>query len=773
VADPTSPRTRQMAGAQEFVAAADFDISRCISAIARHKLLIATTVALSLALCSLVIASVRPLYRADAQIMIDPRQANVVDVKSVVPGFDLSSNSSAAIIATQVGILRSEPVMREVIERLNLANDPRLLRQGRFSVLRWSFLADYIDPLFTRLEPTAQEEAPHSPSIGNPPSTESGVFNGRERALSAAVARYQRDLRIDNDGRSFLITVEFKSTDKALAALIANTHAEVYLAQQQRERTRLEQTANKWLADQNAQLKSNLVRAEQAVQQYRQQHRLVALPGGDGRPTSELQQQLVELNTQLALARADGAQKQAQADALRRILTSPDPAEAMQSVSQIVSSPLIDQLRAQETEVLRREAELTTQYGDKYPAVLQIRGELGSVRTKIRQEIERIAGSVERDAGVALAREASLRDNLARLGRDTDAQNALEIKLRGLQQEADAARDVYQNFLNRQKEIAAQLGLQQPDARVIATASVPLRPYFPNVMLLLSLTAAASSLGGVGLSLLVDRYSKGFRSSGQVEQHCGVPVLGTLSTLKPPLFRRAQPADCVVERPSSVFAEQIHEIRFACQNAVGRDGGKTLLVTSCLPNEGKSVLALSLARSLALSGYRVLLCDCDLRRSSVGRLIADREEAQGFADYLRGSCAWEDVVRKDPLSGLHYTRPSKPPRSPGALLVPDNIAAGFAVLRQRYQYIVVDSPPLAPVADARALAPVADCCIFVVRWIKTPRALVEALLQRLVSSSSAPVGVVLTRVDMNSTARFETRDVEKYYRKYRKYYANG
>jgi polysaccharide biosynthesis transport protein len=287
------------------------------------------------------------------------------------------------------------------------------------------------------------------------------------------------------------------------------------------------------------------------------------------------------------------------------------------------------------------------------------------------------------------------------------------------------------------------------------------------------LTLAASSFGGVGLSLLADRYSKGFRSSGQVEELCGIPVLGALSDLKGSLFRRSQPADCVVEHPSSVFAEQIHEIRFASQNAVGRDGGKTLLVTSCLPDEGKSVLALSLARSLALSGHRVLLCDCDLRHSSIGRLIGENEESQGFADYLRGTCAWEDILRRDPLSGLHYTRPSRPPHSPGALLAPDNLAASFAVLRQRYQYIVVDSPPLAPVADARALAQVADCSIFVVRWIKTPRALVQALLQRLVSATSAPVGVVLTRVDMNDTARFESSDVEKHYRKYRKYYANG
>ncbi len=751
----------------EPLAPADGDIARHLSALRRHKLLIGATIIVSLALCLGAILSLRPLYRAEAAIVIDPRQTNIVDVKSVVPGFDLTSTAGSAIITTQTGILRGEPLIREVIERLHLANDPRFLRRGDYAVFRWSFLRAYVATYLARLSPAAPADRDDAAGA------QAAAGDDHEKALAAAVAQYRGDLKVENDGRSFIITVEFKSTDKELAARVANTHAQIYLERQQQERTRLEETASQWLGGQNTQLKDDVVRAEQAVQQYRQQHRLVALPGGDGRPTSELQQQVVDLNTQLGVARADGAQKAAEAEALRRILRSPNSSDAMQSVSQIVSSPLIDQLRAQEAEVLRREAALTTNYGDKYPTVRNVRNELQSIRGKIRQEVDKIATSVAHDAMVARAREASLRSSLAKLGHEAAEQNGLEIKLGGLEQEADAARDVYHNFLNRQKEIAAQLGLQQPDARVVAAATVPQRPYFPNAVLLLSLTLAASALTGIGLSLVADRFARGFRSSGQVEELCGVPVFGTLSALKSGLFRRKAPADQVVDHPSSVFAEQLHEIRFACQAALGRDSSKILLVTSCLPNEGKSVLALSLARALALGGHSVLLCDCDLRRSSIGKLLGDSRRSPGFADYISGTAAWNEVVRKDPLTGMHYTPPSKPLRSPSTLLARDTIGPTFATLRQRYQYIIVDSPPLAPVADARALAQIADCSIFVVRWMKTPRAIVQALLQRLASPAGAPVGVVLSRVDMNASASFEAGDVEKYYRKYKNYYARG
>jgi succinoglycan biosynthesis transport protein ExoP len=766
----TIARTRAVPANQEYVPDDNY-VARYLSAVGRHKFLIFATIVLSLALCSLAIVSVRPLYRAEAAVMIEPRQTNVVDVKSVLPGFDLTSNSSAAIIATEVSVLRGEPLMRKVIERLDLLEDPRFLRQGPFALLRWSFLDKYLMPVLVYLEPAAASGDKEEDQLRSPGMVRI-VIDEHERAVAAAVARYQRDLTVESDGRSFIITVQFKSTDKELAAIVANTHVQMYLQQQQAERTKAEQSASKWLEDQNAQLNDNAVRADQAVQQYRRQHKLAVLPSGDGHPTSELQQQLIELNTQLSLASANLAEKAAQASALRRILRSPGSPDAMQSVAQIVNSPLIDQLRQQEAEVLRREADLTAQFGDKYPTVRRVRAELESVRGKIRQEIGKIATSIEREAAVAQGREASLRKSLKTLGSQAAEQNALEIKLHELEQEAASTREVYRNFFNRQQEVSAQIGLQHPDARAVE-ASVPLHPYFPNALLLLSLTLAGSSLGSVGLSLVADRSARGFRSSTQIEDTCGVPVFGALSDVKGSLFRRPTPADEVVQRPSSAFAEQIHEIRVACQSAVRGDDGKILLVTSCLPNEGKSVLALSLARALAISGHSVLLCDCDLRRSSIGRLIGDARLSVGFVDYLRGDCKWEDAVRQDTLSTLHYTAPSKPPRAPSALLAPENIGASFATLRQRYQFIVVDSPPLAPVADARALVQIADCAVFVVRWMMTPRAIAQTLVQRIISARDLPVGVVLSRVDMNKKASFEEGDVEKYYRKYKKYYAHG
>jgi succinoglycan biosynthesis transport protein ExoP len=428
---------------------------------------------------------------------------------------------------------------------------------------------------------------------------------------------------------------------------------------------------------------------------------------------------------------------------------------------------------------VRRLGELKTTIGDQHPTVLKAWSELGDLRGAIRQEAARIVGNLENELQMARAHEVDLSSQVAKMERETVIADRAEAKLHELDREAEADRTLLKALIARSKEVGAQDGIQQADARVMSPALPPGSPGSPKLSFLFPLIVMGSALGGAALAFLRELTNRGFKGSGEIETECELPSLGSVPIVRTGWNTTARPYDVVLDRPRSSFAEAIRYVRNAIQEAPQSLAGnspdtpsKTILITSSLPNEGKTVCAISLARSFVLAGMRVLLIDCDLRKPSLCEILDDASETAGDApdltDVLNDRALYTEAIRRD-RAGLDFI-PSQPsPFAPQDLLSRRRMRELLEQCRRRYDIVVLDAPPVTAVSDALILSRYADQTIFVVRWDKTPREIARLSTRRLLANGANLCGVVLTNVDLQHGV-FSPMEIEYYHKHNKKYY---
>ncbi len=349
-----------------------------------------------------------------------------------------------------------------------------------------------------------------------------------------------------------------------------------------------------------------------------------------------------------------------------------------------------------------------------------------------------------------------------------------ELKLRALERVANANRSLYVSYLEKFKEISPQEHSQEPDARLLAAASVPLRPSSPNSPMLLGSALLASTGLAVAVALLLGWSRNGLYSVEAIEALGPVRNFGLI----PELGRRTHPVELLVDDPISMYPEAVQAVYAAlqCSGAVedeqvkrrkrysepaidsaGDTRGRIVVVSSALPGEGKSVFAASLARCIALAGKKALLLDCDLRHPSVARLFND-QAAEQLSSILAHPNSLSERVIRDGASGLHYIPVATERCGVHAVLNSPQLASMLHEARAHYDYVVIDTPPLLAVCDALLLSKLANMMLLVVRWERTPRAVVGHVLKVLRENKVKLAGVLLTRVNMRKHARYNYGD---------------
>lgn len=733
------------------------DLGEALRVLRRRYKIVLATVGLTLAVIALILFQVTPRYTAEAVIMLDTRKTQVADIQSVVSGLTADS----AIIRSEVQVLGSRALAAKVVDKLGLDMNPLLVdltddEEEQFaSADRAAENADQADSAsggllaFFGLGKTAEQRAAEARARG-------------ETRRQTAIQNLARGLRVVNDGRSYVIRVSFESEDKELAAQVANAVADQYLVDQLEAKFEATRRANEWLNERIEELRVKVRDSEQAVQRYRQENQIVESKG-----TSINQQQLSELNTQLILTRSDRAQKEAQYRQLRNLLQSGENVEAS---SEVLSSPLIQRLREQETEVLRKEAELSERYGDRHPTMINLRAEIRDLRRKIGEEVNKVARSLANEVEVVRTRERTLSESLRELERDASGISMAEVQLRELEREAAANRALFENFLTRFKETSTQQDILTPDARVISAAEVPLKPSYPRKSFTLALAFFFSLIGGVALIFILERLDQGVRTPQQLQDLTGVPGLGVLPSVAGRGEDDAAPHDEILTNVTSKYSEAVRSIMTSLRLFTsGGDRSVVVLLSSSVPEEGKTTLAVSIARSAARTGRRAILVDCDLRRSAVAKLVG-LPTASGVADIVRGDAGLDQAIMKDPRSELDIIVSKGGVKDPQKILGSAEFGQFLATLRGRYEIIVIDSPPVLAVSDTLVIAPMADATLFLVRWEKTPRPVAVGAINQFKSHGIALRGVIVSRVDADRHALYGYGDHGYYYGRYGDYY---
>jgi succinoglycan biosynthesis transport protein ExoP len=714
----------------------------------RRRLILAVA-AIGTALATVAGLQLQPKFTATAAVVIAPRQSNIVGIDAVLS----SLSADPATVETQIKLITSRDHAARVVRALGLHDDGELAPGERvdrglaFTIADpWRALVAWLPGELLIATGLAEEHA--------------GRVSGEPRQrLNRALDAFAERLAVNRDGRSHVINVSFTSTDPAKAALIANKAAELYVEDQLAAKRSATTKASAWLWARIEALRDELEASEQTVAQYRAEHDLAE----DDR-ISLNEQELAGLHRELIVAEAELAGRQARLDLIHGLRARGD---GMKSLPEVMASPHVADLWRQETELQRVEAELRTVYGDNHPRMRSLLADKANLAGKIEVAVGRIVGNLEHETQVIEGRIAALQEHLELAKSASTQGRAAEVRLRELERQADANRQMYQTLLQRYKETREQEQIVEADAQIVAQATPPIAPSSPGVPFFAAFGFVGSSLLGVLLALLADRFDHGLRSARQLQAVLGLPCLATCPRLPSSVVRSGSAGhEYLIDKPRSRYAESIRSLQLAMRGAEDGRLPQVIQVTSSVPDEGKTTLAFSLAASLAQSGARVLLFELDLRRPSI------MKRSWAGADRPAGPTPLFSELRRDPPTGVDLILVGNPPSHPQAVLTSRDLADAMRRLRRRYDHIVVDSAPLLGLSDSKFLIGLVDAVVLAVRWQSTASELVSDAVDELRAVSAPLLGAVITQADLDRQAGSGYGGAAHQDKKYRGYYVD-
>ena len=421
-----------------------------------------------------------------------------------------------------------------------------------------------------------------------------------------------------------------------------------------------------------------------------------------------------------------------------------------------------------------RMSELAVEFGPKHPRMLQVNAELAEVQQRIRSEIEKIGGALGNERELARNRERALADSLTATEAESGSQSRQAIQLRALEREAAANRALFETFLSRFKETSSTEGIQTSDSRVISRAEIPGGPSAPNRQRMLLLFVLGGFMAGCALVFGLHALHPGLLSPEQATQALGSHVIGIV-----PLLPGADtPFQHLQKHGSSAFIEALNSLKISLQLSDPDEALRLLQVTSSVPEEGKSTLAMSLAAVLAQGGKRVLLIDADLRRAGVERRMDKTSDAsaqrEGLADWVldTGGRPEDYITHLDEIDCDFLRSGDARQANATDVFSSQRVAQLMSELKVAYDMVILDTPPVMAVADARVIGQLADKTLFVVRWDKTPRKVARAALDLLRQGGVEVAGTVLQQVDLGRYGRLGHGNSGYYYHygRYGQYY---
>ncbi|MBK0398726.1 polysaccharide biosynthesis tyrosine autokinase [Limibaculum sp. M0105] len=723
---PTTPT--QQPGAEE--TNEFFDLRSALRLLWVRKWMLIIPVLFCVGLAAVVLQKVPRLYTATAEVMLNTRQTNVVDIETVVTGIPADSK----FVDGEIAVITSAQLMSRVVEKLRLDRDPEF----NSSLRPTPFLSEWIDSVKASLPEKLRlalgfEEVD---ALANPAEQ-------AERERLSVVRALQRAVDVRQRGLSVVILIGMESEDPRKAALIANTVADQYLVDQLEAKFEATQRATSWLNERVSELRERVEASEAAIEAFKEQQTVSNEQGVD-----ITTQQLAELNSQLITARgavAEARARYAQVD--RRIQEG-----GINAAANVLSSPLILTLRQQRAELQRRRAELSNRYGNRHPTMINLEAEISDVSSAVVAEVRKIVEGLRNDVAVAEAREAALVDSLEALeGRSLNLARS-SVELRQLEREAAADRLIYENFLNRFRETSEQDGLLQPDARIIASAEPPSVPSSPQSKLVLAVAGAGGLLGGLALIFLVEMLNRTFRLPEEVEAATGASVLAYIPSLGR-RHRHRQILNYALQKPNSALSESIRNLRTALFLANVDAPPKVVMVTSSLSGEGKSITSMLLARASAQMRKSSVIVDCDIRRPMMQTAFGLEHRDADLISVLQDRTSLDDAIVYDKENDVHLVPVMQ--RSPQAadILSSQRFANLIEELRGRFDFVVLDVPPVLLVSDACVVGKYADLSIYVIAWDSTRREAATQGIRLLRSLGIRVAGAVLTFVNRDRASR--------------------
>jgi polysaccharide biosynthesis transport protein len=687
-----------------------------------------------------VVWSLPSFYVGEARLLVGVAGPRVLNVEAVIA--DISPDAER--VQNESFILQSRTIASEVVAQLQLDKDPAFNPQLRGPSM-WSRLAaavgEALAPVEARMPPWMLDWVATirpAPLRAPPP--------GSEQKANQLVDLLLSRIDVANLGRSHVLSIKAEAPSPTTAAAIANSFAEKYLDFQRGEKVRTIERVDKFLADKIGELRDQVRKSDQAVEDYRRTHGLYK--SGQGSVTT---QQLSELNSQLMAAQAakvDADSRLAEAQ-FRRL-----DAATSETVPAVLHSPLIAALKQQQAESERRAAEASVILGDRHPQARSVRAEAGSIASRLSAEVSRIVEGLTREARAANARHAALAQQFERLKKEIGTVNDKSIQLEALEREAVVDRNLLEAMLNRAKQSAGSADFMQANAKLVSAAVPAELPSYPPKALIIFLGSLAAALAAAAIAWIRETNDHTLRRPEEVEALTGLPLLAMV-----PQLRRKTVAQKVLREPNSPYGEALRRLFLGVELSDVASSPKVMLFSSSIPGEGKSVMVSSLGRMLAKDGKRVLMVDCDWRNPQLHQILRC-SSGPGLAELLTDDAALLNAsLHRDKQSGADVIPAGSWDSRAAHLLRSERMAELLALLASSYDVILLDCPPVLVTADALALSRLAQKVVYVARWGHTPHEAILEGLKQFHAVQADLAGVAVSRVDVKEYRRYSYRNL--------------
>ncbi len=727
-----------------------------LSVLYRHRWLAVACFGVTVGLTILVTLLTPRLYTASTRLQV-ARQSPIQlrldgNVLRLADG-DRDTNAALTFVSAQVAALQSRDLAERVIREHGLATNEAFLHPRP----RLRGLLALGEALPRPVRPRGLESAPAG-------------YSERETASPASagpvlIDRYMRYLKVEEIRGTDIVEVRFTTPDPALSALLAAAHTQAYLDANQEARRGNDVTAQEFLGRQLEEARQQVEGAEAALSRFATEHASVAV----NEEQKTVGQRITDLSSQLT--KAEGARVALQTR--YEFLTQKAPGDLL---AYFLDRPGIQKLHLALLDLRAERAGLDGRLGPNHPQSQELRRQQAEIEEQLRAEMTQEVEAIRARYDAARLAEEQLRRTLNRLGAKSIELRDLGARYQLLKNNVETAHALHASLLKQRMETGVNAELVASNVRVIERAEVPFRPSKPNVPLNVTLGVLAGLVFAVGAAFSCEYFDQSVKSTQEVEDLLLLPTLATIpnfeqarrATVRSPHARRlltssengaasngngtrdtleGQSDLVLLREPWSQVAEAFRSLRTAVLFTARGAPPKVIVVTSAVAAEGKTVGSLNLATALAEAGSRVLLLEADLRHPRCHRTLRV-DASRGLASLLAGQAELESVIHSLDAPRISFIPAGAVPANPAELVSSVRMREALASLRSRYDFVIIDTPPVLPVTDAVVLAREADAVVLVVRGHGTPSGLVREARDRLVMTGAPLLGVVVNDVDL-------------------------
>jgi polysaccharide biosynthesis transport protein len=712
----------------------------------KRKWIVVTCLAVIFSVVAIASLRMTKIYEASGTIEINKPDASLNFQNSATFSLDYYDPTE---METEIQILQSDLLALQVIRELNMGQRPEFAGGNTEAS---SDLAP--DPL--QVDPAR---------------------------ASMLLGGFKGSLRVGLKPNSRIIELHYRSSDPQMAASVINTLMQTYVENNLKARFESTMQASDWLQKQLVDMQMKVETSQEKLVRYQKEHEILGIDEKQNIITEKLD----ELNKELTAAESERMDKESffrlvEAGDPDAIASSAGASDSGSSSGSQSASALLETLQAKRADIKIQAADLNTQFGPSYPKLAQLNNQINEIDNQIQSEMKKIVAKVRGQYMTALHRENLLRDALEKQKQEANKLNESAIDYNLLKRDSETYRTLYEGLLQKLKEAGVSAGLKSNNFRIVDSARPPSYPIEPNIPRNLGFALLLGLASGVGLAFLLEGLDNTIRTTEQAQMISGLAPLGMIPLGSKSARDGANPKRLVIAtskeavelvtqvRPQSQMAESYRALRTSLLLSNLGAPPKVIMVTSALPQEGKTTTSINTAVVLAQKDVRVLLIDADLRRPSIHKTLGMGPRT-GLSNVLTGSTTLERAITRTPILPNLFVLPAgTPPPNPAELLASANMRDVLNQLREQYDHIVVDTPPALSVTDAVALSQRADAVVLVIRSGQTTKPALRRARDVLTRVNAKVVGVLLNAVDLSSPDYYYYYE---YQDKYSRYYREG